>query len=159
MEKWEIEFSTDLFDLWGSFGCVSWLYFSQTCLLLIFFFFRISDIYICSPFKCKCFKVGNLRVSIPDIWCRPHSLPPSTHPLSLFSYSCIGSNKWLLFKYGSWVVIWRCGSYPPSLIWTQASASSSTWVSERAGRKGLFSKHSWSLTFSKQPRGGASLRE
>lgn len=43
-----------------------------------FFFFRISDIYICSPFKCKCFKVGNLRVSIPDIWCRPHSLPPST---------------------------------------------------------------------------------
>ena len=118
------------------------------------FFFRISDIYICSPFKCKCFKVGNLRVSTPDIWCRPHSLPPSVHPLSLFSYSCIGSNKWLLFKYGSRVVVWRCGSYPPSLIWSQTSASSSTWVSERAGRKGLFSKHSWSLTFCKQPQGG-----
>lgn len=40
------------------------------------------------------------------------SSPPSTlfFLFSLFSYSCIGSNKRLLFKYGSWVVVWRAGS-------------------------------------------------
>ena len=66
MEKWEIELSTDLFDLWGSFGCFL-VIFQPNMSAFDFFFIRISDIYICSPFKCKCFKVGNLRVSTPDI--------------------------------------------------------------------------------------------
>lgn len=66
-----------------------------------FYFFRISDIYICSPFKCKCLKVGNLCVSTTDIDADLILSPSSTLLFSLFSYSCIGSNKWLLFKYGS----------------------------------------------------------
>lgn len=55
--KWNSEFSVDFFGLWGSFGCVSWFCFSQTCLLLISLKDKWSIyLHVCLHFKCTCFE-------------------------------------------------------------------------------------------------------
>lgn len=54
--KWELNY---LWTFWfvGEFWMCFFGFISAKRLLMIFFL-RISDLYICSPFKCKCLKIG-----------------------------------------------------------------------------------------------------